>query len=187
MILVHPLRQFEGEDVSMRDRTMNSLARCALIAAMGAAGATNSVAQDTTQVIPQPALLELLRHVARSDTRPERHNDFSVLTASFPENAMAAEVARSAGFAVYATYDEILQCSDEEQRRCPAVGHRVGAIDRNTLSTTGETIVVRFIVSTVLRKRRGEGVWLSPAVREITLRRSEGRWQVHEDRLLWRS
>jgi hypothetical protein len=163
---------------------VNSLARCALIAAMGAAGATNLVAQETTSQIPQPALVELLRHVARSDRRPERHDDFSVVAGRFTDNAILAEVARSAGFAVYATYDEILQCSDETQPGCPAVGHRVGAI--NAVNATSDTIVVRFVVSTFLRRRNGVPR-LSPAVREITLIRREGRWQVQEDRLLWRA
>jgi hypothetical protein len=162
---------------------MNSLARCALIAVVGAAGATNSVAQETTQQIPQPALVELLRHVSRSHPRTERHGDFSVVTGEFRDAAMLADVARSAGFSVYATYDEILQCSDETQPMCPALGHRVGAI--SAVNAIGDTIVVRFVLSTVLRKRRGEGHWLNPAVREITLLRSQGRWQVHSDRLLW--
>src|SRR5688572_3430297 len=134
-----------------------SLARCALFALL-VAGASNVGAQQDTVVkeLPRPALLELLRHAARRGPDSGRQRALALVTRNFADRAATAEVARSAGFAAYDSYDDILRCANDTPPGCEfAVGDRVAAV--HDVRIKGDTIVLGLTVSTFLRRRNGVG------------------------------
>ena len=171
---------------------MNCFVLVALTAVISASSVSCLVAQETRPNIPEPALRELLAYVVRSETKPTPRSQnagrpiaFAVVGERFGDKSGASEAARSAGFAVYQSREQILQCSNNAPPTCNfATGDRVADI-RDAIAD-GDALIVRIIVSSFVRKENGQGR-LFGVLREVTLSRTGGRWQVQGDQVLLRS